>query len=216
MAEFALLILAAVIALIWRLAPRIRPRPFPAVREPAAAPERVPLPAAMPAPVERFYRGVYPDGLPLITSAVISGRGTLRVGRVLLTARFRFTHAAGRAYEHRIEAGWLGLMFLRIRERYEDGAARLEFPVGVVENEPKVNQGANLALWAESMWLPAVLLTDPRVRWEPVDAHTAMLTVPFQGGEERFVVRFDPDTGLPALWSPCATRRPTARRRRCG
>jgi hypothetical protein len=44
--------------------------------------------------------------------------------------------------------------------------------------------------------MPAVYLTDPRVQWEAVDDVTAILVVPFGEEEERFVVRFDPQTGL--------------------
>jgi hypothetical protein len=58
------------------------------------------------------------------------------------------------------------------------------------------NQGANLAVWAEAGWFPAVWVTDPRTRWQAVDEHTAILFVPYDGSEESFVVRFNPETGL--------------------
>jgi hypothetical protein len=44
--------------------------------------------------------------------------------------------------------------------------------------------------------VPAVLAARPGTRWEPLDADSAMLRVPFGGGSDRLVVRFDPDTGM--------------------
>ena len=85
---------------------------------------------------------------------------------------------------------------MKVNESYLDGNSRLELPFGVTEGEPKINQAANLGLWAESIWFPAIFITDPRVHWEAVDDKTATLFVPYEGGEETFVVRFDPQTGL--------------------
>ena len=169
---------------------------FPAFTEDGEVSEFVPLPADLPEPVVRFYQAVYGDEVPVISSAVISGRARLRVAGITFPSRFRFTHIAGQDYSHDIVSTIYGLPLLRVHESYIDGWSRLELPFGVTEGEPKIEQAANLGLWAESIWLPAIFLTDERVHWTAVDRETALLTVPYEEGEETFVVRFDPETGL--------------------
>lgn len=187
-------VLLALLLLGW-VGLQIKPAPFPPPAEPAAAPETIPLPEGLPPPVERFYRTLYGSEMPVIESAVISGRGTMRIGGVTFPVRFRFAHETGRNYRHYIEATFFGLPVMKVNEYYVNGAARLELPFGVAEGA-KVDQGANLALWAEAVWMPAVWVTDPRARFEPVDEHTAELVVPFGDAEERIVLRSDPETGL--------------------
>lgn len=219
-------LLVAVIALLW-VGLQIRPGPFAPYGGVSIEPRREPLPPNLPEPVARFYRAILlPQQeiannraetisaprdsaasieIPVITSAVISGRARLRIAGITLPARFRFIHRAGYDYRHYIETTFFGLPFLRINEYYLDGNSRLELPFGVVENEPRIAQAANLGLWAESIWLPSLFLTDPRVSWQAVDAHTAWLVVPGPASDpatetatesERFLVRFDPETGL--------------------
>ncbi len=174
---------------------QITPRPLPEPARSTAPPDTIPLPTDLPEPVDRFYRQVYGDEIPVIHSAVITGRGTMRVNGLTLPVRWRFTHASGHDYRHHIEATVFGARVLTVDETLVDGSARLELPFGVAEG-PQVDQGANLALWAEAIWMPAVWLTDPRPRWEAADDHSALLHVPGPQGDEVFVARFAPDTGL--------------------
>jgi hypothetical protein len=185
------------IAIVW-LGLQVQPTPFATFPQTTGKLETVPLPVGLPAPVERFYRTVYGDRIPLITSAVITGEATIRPIAVgpAFPARFRFTHEAGRNYRHYIEATWFGFPIMRVNETYLDGKSRQEMPWGTTENSAKANQAANLGMWAETMSMPAVFLTDSRVRWEAVDDATAMLVVPFGESQERFVVRFDLETNL--------------------
>lgn len=175
---------------------QVAPAPFPPYPEPTAELGAVDLPAGLPPPVARYFREVVGERVPRIESAVISGRGRLRFAGVTMPARLRFTHDAGRGYRHYIETTWLGMPVLRVNEWYLDGRGRLELPFGTVVDEPKVNEAGNLGLWAESFWLPSVLVTDPRVRWEPIDGRTARLVVPFGQAEHSLIVTFDEATGL--------------------
>ena len=181
---------------------QVKPAPFSTISGTSAAPQTIALSPGLPAPVERFYRLTYGERIPVITSAIITGRATLRPipGGPVLPARFRFIHEAGRDYRHYIEATWFGLPILRINESYLGGVSHIELPWQKSDGDPRTGQAANLGLWAETMSVPAVLLTDPRVRWQAVDDATALLIVPFGDTHETFVVRFDPASGRPTLF----------------
>jgi hypothetical protein len=182
----------------------IRPAPFAPVKQAEVAPETIDVPNGLPGPVERFFRARFGDRIPLIHSAVISGRGTMRLPQLFnltLPVRFRFIHEAGLNYRHYIEVTFFGLPLLKVNEYYVDGKERQELPWAVATDNPKLDQGGNLGMWAEVMqWLPSVLVTDQRVRWEPLDDQSAILVVPFGDEEERFIVRFSERSGEITYW----------------
>ena len=169
---------------------------MPAYPERTPALDTVELPADLPGPVARYYEAIVGDRVPVIESAVITGRGQVRFAGIRFPMRFRITHVAGQSYRHYIEATMFGFPLLKVNEHYLGGKSRLELPFGVIENEPKTDMAANLGLWAESVWLPTIYVTDSRVRWEAIDDTTARLVVPFGEDEDTFTATFDPQTGL--------------------
>jgi hypothetical protein len=188
-------VLAVLFFLGW-LGLKVKPNPFSAYSEKAPELKTIPLPAGLPAPVERFYKTVYGDKIPVIETVVIKGRATIAPFGVKLPARFLFVHNTGKDYRHYIEATWFGIPLLKVDEGYLDGRSFFESPMGKIYDDASTNQAANLAVWAEAAWFPSIWITDSRVHWEAVNDTTALLFIPFEGQEENFVMRFNPGTGL--------------------
>lgn len=97
---------------------QIQPAPLSPLHKTTGQVTTVPLPAGLPAPVERFYHKLYGENIPVIQSAVITGRATVRPpGMPTFPARFRFTHDADKGYRHYIEATVFGLPLLTVSSR---------------------------------------------------------------------------------------------------
>ena len=185
-------VLAALLILGW-IGLQVKPKPFPPFASETPDLKSILLPAGLPAPVERFYRARYGETIPVIDTAVISGRGTLKLGGIPLPIRFRFVHEAGQNFRSDIDMAFFGSPIMRAFESYVDGHGRGVTPGGVDENEAWFDQSANIRMWAEALdWFPSVLLTDPRVQWEPIDENTALLVVPLGESQDHLIVRFDP------------------------
>jgi hypothetical protein len=190
----AVAVIVVALAVGW-LGLQVKSPAFADYPEPSQPTETVALPDGLPAPVERYYRVAYGERIPVVDSVIVTGRGRIRPFGLWLPARFRFTHDAGKGYRHYIETTWFGIPFMKVNERYVDGKARMELP-WMKDEGPKLDQAANIGMWAElASAAPAVLLTDARVRWEPVDDETAVLIVPLgETATDSFIVRFDPAT----------------------
>ena len=185
-----------VLLLVGWIGLQVEPDEFPDYPEETPPLDTVPLPDDLPEPVARVYRTITGgDTVPVIESAVLTGPARLRLAGITLNSRYRFTHEAGHNYRHYIETTLFGYPVMKVNEAFLDGHGQMELPFGTEEGM-EIDQGANLALWGEAVWFPTLWITDPRARWEAVDATTARLIVPFGDEGEVFTVTFDPETGL--------------------
>ena len=85
---------------------------------------------------------------------------------------------------------------------YVNRQLHTELPVGVEESKPAVEPGGEPARLGQFItWLPAILLTDDRVKWEEIDGDAALVTVPFGEKRDSLIVRLDQTTGkVQYLW----------------
>ncbi|HEX2907452.1 MAG TPA: DUF6544 family protein [Phototrophicaceae bacterium] len=159
----------------------------------------MPIPASLPAPVQRYARTLFGEQVPVVESAIMTGRAKVRFNGLTMQARFKFTYEVARGHYHHIQATWFGVPLFTVNERFLDGQAILDIPGQHVENDPHTNHAASQGFWAEAfMSMPSVFITDPRLRWEAIDDTSARLIVPGTDAEEAFIVGFDPETGLVA------------------
>lgn len=185
----------------------VAPKPF--APYPGATPEMrtVPVPGGLPAPVERFYKTTLGDRVPVVETAVITAHGHMRLFGLWLPHRMRIIHQAGQNYYTMIQPTFFGYPVVTLLDTYLNGVAHVDQP-GFPDNHPKMNTASNLALWAESVDLPSIYLTDSRVRWEPIDATHARLVVPSPEGSDSFTVTFDEKTGQVAAMEALRWRNP--------
>lgn len=183
--------------ILW-LGLQIQASPFPKPTS-GAQPERLAIPADLPAPVRRFAQALYGESLPQIRSAIITGRARLAPTGFPMPTRFRFFYDVVRAsHYHEIHVTWFKRSFMHIHERNLEGHARLDLAfLGGVDDAPRTNRASIQGYWGEVLaWLPAVALSDQRVRWQTIDDTSARLYLPECADEEAFMVRFHPSTGL--------------------
>lgn len=154
----------------------------------------VDIPADLPAPVRRYLQVAVGEQIPRVESMVTWGRARANFG-LWMPLRFQLYHRPGRDFRRDMEVTWFGLPVLRAVDQYLNGVG-MTGPVGNVESGARVDQGANLILWAEASLMPSLLATDERIRWEEIDATRARLIFPFGDQQDEMIFHFDPQTGL--------------------
>lgn len=178
---------------------QLKPEPFPPPSQSTGRLSTAEMPADLPEPVERHFRAVFGERVTKSETAVVRGRADFKIKGLWTPMRFESYHESGRAFVRNMEITWFGTPVLRGSDAYVGGKGTLKISglVNTSDEGARMDQGENLALWAEAPFTtPSALVLDPRVRWEPVDADSARLVVPFGEREETLQIEFDPDTGF--------------------
>jgi hypothetical protein len=145
----------------------------------------------LPLPVVRWLEVAWPDGIEPVDTITLAGPVRMRRGRIPLhgdtTMRFRL----GTGYVSDIRIGAGPITAMRGLDALVDGTG-----ITVVGHEAstgyEIDQGTFLALWSQSLLFPASWSRLPGIRLTPVTDDEVIVTLPFRGGVETGLLRFDP------------------------
>ena len=155
----------------------------------------------LPAPVAR-YGAMAASRAPRVieTVAIETTAWMHRRWMPPIPLEIRMAHRLGYEFAHDIRIGRGALSVRFGLDAYVGGHGLMKIGPSVQAGIP-FDQGALIALWAEALTFPAAWEQRTDIRWEAVDARTALLVVPGPEGEIPITVGFDPTTGYPAYCS---------------
>jgi len=196
-AIFLVGIVAVLLTIGW-LGFQIEPESFPPHPEKMKDAGTVDVPPDIPGPVKRYYEAAAGSHVPVIRSAVVWGKAKLRINGIWMPVRFKAYYLPGQAFLRNIEVTWFGKTILKVGDSYlnGEGVMKIEGLLNMTETGEKIDQGQNLAMWGETVFMPSVVIADTRARWEAVDNDSARLIVPYGEQNDGLLYKFDKKTGL--------------------
>lgn len=152
----------------------------------------------IPEPVKRYYEAAAGSVVPKVKSAVVWGKAKLRINGIWMPVRFKAYYIPGQAFLRYIEVTWFGKTVLKVSDSYMngEGVLKIEGLLNKRETGEKIDQGQNLAMWGEAVFMPSVFFTDTSTRWEAVDDETVLLVIPSGKQNDSLDFKFDLKTGL--------------------
>lgn len=161
---------------------------------------------SLPTPAQAYFRAVLKDGAPIVTAVDVE-----HVGRFNLDengARWKPFSSTQRVVTRRPGFVWDGRITMlpgltvHVHDAYVAGVGILQPSLlGLVtlfemRSTPEVAEGELMRFLAEAAWYPTALLPGQGVRWEPVDDHSARVTLTDGVTAVTLLFNFDPDDGL--------------------
>lgn len=141
----------------------------------------------LPAPVQRYFRAVLPDGAPLVAAALVEHAGSFNMSasgeqwkRFTSTQRV-VTKAPGFVWNGTVSM--LPGLPVRVHDAYVAREGILHpailglFSMVHLRGTGEVARGELMRFFAEAAWYPTALLPSQGVRWEAVDDASARATL---------------------------------------
>lgn len=177
---------------------QIDPDSFPPHPDKTKDAGTIELPSNLPESVMWYYKAAAESNIPEVKSAVVWGKAKLRINGIWMPVRFKAYYLPGQAFLRYLEVTWFGKTILKVSDSYinGEGVMKIEGLLNMKETGHKINQGQNLAMWGETVFMPSVVIADTRTRWEVVDDETARLVIPYGEQNDSLLYKFDKKTGL--------------------
>lgn len=143
--------------------------------------------AALPAPVQRYFRSVLTEGQPVITGVRLRHRGTFNMSET--ADQWKAFTSEQRAVMRRPGFDWDGRieMFpgipVLVHDAYVAGEGVLRasllgvVPLARLRGGGAIAQGELMRFLAEAAWYPTALLPSQGVRWSAIDDRSAAATL---------------------------------------
>lgn len=148
----------------------------------------------LPAPVQRYFRHVLPDGQPYLRGLRLRHGGQFKTDLkkdwiAIKGEQYIMTNPPSFIWKGTTR--WFG-----VRDEYVGGrgslSVRLLGAVPIVRGAgPHYDQGELLRWLAESAWLPTRLLPSAQLTWEAIDDQSARLTFTHQDQSVALLIRFN-------------------------
>jgi hypothetical protein len=146
----------------------------------------------LPLPVVRWLEVAWPDGIDRVETLVLTGPLRIRRGRLWMPGDATMRFSVGEGYVSDLRIGLGPLTAIRGLDAFVDGTGITR--VGRETSAgPEIDQGAFLALWAQSILFPTAWERLPGLRWTAAGDTRAHVDLPFEGSAERVTLHFDPD-----------------------
>jgi hypothetical protein len=158
--------------------------------------------ANLPPPVQRYFRKVLKDGQPIVHAAKATQEAEFFINgdwRPLQATQYFRAAPPAFVWDARIEMA--PLMPAYVRDSYVDGHGSMRASLygawSLVDQSGlhELNLGALQRFLGEAVWFPTALLPSARIKWEPRNDRSALVTLNDRGNFVSLLFEFD-DTGM--------------------